>query len=342
LRIGKVAIDPGLSYEPEFSTHLGHRFRFFDLIQGGNLNIDQTEEVPAPLPSGFQRVGSFYQFSTDAVFGEVEVSFPYSESEIPVGAGENTLRIRRWNGTNWEGASSYAVDIDNNLVSGKFSSFSWFAVAPNRSPIADAGQDQTIYVDSLCTPDIAILDGTGSADADEDLLNYRWEIYGEVFSEEITDLSLPQGSLGSHEVLLAVEDGQGGIDSDTVNINVVDQFPPEMTVTIEPDVLWPPNHKMMPVSVTVTATDNCSSEPLCQITSIASNEQINEIGDGNTAPDWEITGILTANLRAERAGIGSDRIYTATVECTDDVGNSATAQATVTVPHDKGNGKKKK
>jgi len=35
------------------------------------------------------------------------------------------------------------------------------------------------------------------------------------------------------------------------------------------------------------------------------------IGSGNTAPDWEITGDATANLRAERSGKNkAGRIYT--------------------------------
>ena len=47
-----------------------------------------------------------------------------------------------------------------------------------------------------------------------------------------------------------------------------------------------------------------------------------------------ITGALTANLRAERAGPGDGRVYTLTVQCTDQSHNSATATTTVQVPHD--------
>ena len=45
---------------------------------------------------------------------------------------------------------------------------------------------------------------------------------------------------------------------------------------------------------------------------------------------------MTLKLRAERAGGGSGRIYTITYQATDDCGNSVTADATVTVPHNKG------
>jgi hypothetical protein len=41
-------------------------------------------------------------------------------------------------------------------------------------------------------------------------------------------------------------------------------------------------------------------------------------------------------LRAERSGGGSGRIYTVTVEATDEAGNTTTATTEVTVPHSKG------
>ena len=85
-----------------------------------------------------------------------------------------------------------------------------------------------------------------------------------------------------------------------------------------PATLWPPNHKMRPVTVTVDATDACDPNFSCEIVSVTSNEPANGIGDGNTSPDWSITGPLTLELRAERAGPGTGRIYTITVECTDE------------------------
>jgi len=43
---------------------------------------------------------------------------------------------------------------------------------------------------------------------------------------------------------------------------------------------------------------------------------------------------LSLQLRAERAGNKSGRIYTATVECTDGSGNSSTKAVAITVAHD--------
>jgi hypothetical protein len=106
-------------------------------------------------------------------------------------------------------------------------------------------------------------------------------------------------------------------------------------LTATPNILWPPNHKMVPVIVSVDVSDNCDSAVLqsCRIINVTSNEPVLGTGDGNTAIDWEITGNLTVNLRAERAGNGTGRTYTITVECTDNGGNTATQSITVTVPH---------
>src|SRR4030095_4167391 len=41
-------------------------------------------------------------------------------------------------------------------------------------------------------------------------------------------------------------------------------------------------------------------------------------------------------LRSERSGNGTGRIYTISVTCTDQYGNSSTSTTTVTVPHDNG------
>jgi hypothetical protein len=94
---------------------------------------------------------------------------------------------------------------------------------------------------------------------------------------------------------------------------------------------------MVPVTVAVSVSDICDTTPTCTITSVSSNEPVNGLGDGDTAPDWVITGGLSVNLRAERSGTGSGRLYTIAVTCTDDSGNSSTGTVGVTVPHSQGN-----
>jgi hypothetical protein len=88
---------------------------------------------------------------------------------------------------------------------------------------------------------------------------------------------------------------------------------------------------MAPVVVSVTVAD-CDVRTTCRIESVASNEPVDGLGDGDTSPDWEITGDLTLNLRAERSGQGDGRVYTITVACVDSSGNRSTSMVLVSVP----------
>lgn len=106
--------------------------------------------------------------------------------------------------------------------------------------------------------------------------------------------------------------------------------------TASPNALWPPNHQMVTVTLDVDATDGCS-DPTSRIISVSSNEPINGLGDGDTAPDWVIAGPLTLQLRSERSGLNSGRIYTITVRTTDDHDNEAINTVSVGVAHDQGN-----
>ena len=128
---------------------------------------------------------------------------------------------------------------------------------------------------------------------------------------------------------------EGGITITIPN----DTTPPIISVTLSPDVLWPPNHKMIEISASVTISDDVDPSPTFVLTSIESNEPDNGKGDGNTVGDIQGDDLGTPDvsfqLRAERAGGGDGRIYTVTYTATDASGNSASGSATVTVPHSK-------
>jgi hypothetical protein len=141
---------------------------------------------------------------------------------------------------------------------------------------------------------------------------------------------------GTYVVTLTVDDGRGGTDSDTTIVTVRDTTPPSINIwSATPEMLWPPNHKMVPITVGALASDNCDPAPVTQIISVTSNEPINGQGDGDTEPDWEITGPLTLNLRAERSGKGAGRNYTITIQTTDSSDNSSTETISVSVPKSK-------
>ena len=131
-------------------------------------------------------------------------------------------------------------------------------------------------------------------------------------------------------------DDQADCDNDGVG-DACDYDPPEITsITANRDTIWPPHHKMVSITLSVSASDDCDENPECGIIIVTSNEAATRQRGDDESPDWEITDNLTVNLRAERFGYGDGREYTITVECADDAGNSATSEAVVSVPHDEG------
>lgn len=104
-------------------------------------------------------------------------------------------------------------------------------------------------------------------------------------------------------------------------------------MAVSPNVLAPPNHQMMAISIQMSVIDLADAAPVCRIRDVTSNEPAQGLGDGDTAPDWVITGALGLTVRAERSGSGNGRVYTVALRCTDRSGNSAEKAATVSVPH---------
>lgn len=119
-----------------------------------------------------------------------------------------------------------------------------------------------------------------------------------------------------------------------------DTTPPTVTCSVTPNSIWPPNHKMVNVNASVSVTDAGSGPAGFTLVSVTSNEPDNGLGDGDTANDiqgWAIgTPDTSGQVRAERSGRGSGRVYTLTYAGMDQAGNSASCSTTISVPHDKG------
>jgi hypothetical protein len=107
-----------------------------------------------------------------------------------------------------------------------------------------------------------------------------------------------------------------------------DRTPPVIdSVTAAPSVLWPPRHRLEPVTLDVVASDACS-DVTCRVMWVRSNDPD---ADGL---DWLTTGDQSVQLRSERSG-QAGRDYVITVECLDAAGNASYRDVVVTVPHDR-------
>jgi uncharacterized repeat protein (TIGR03803 family) len=190
-----------------------------------------------------------------------------------------------------------------------------FKLVLNRPPVARC-HDVTVSAGSNCTAE-ALVDN-GSFDPDSgDTITLRQEPPGPY-------------TLGTTPVTLTVTDNHGASNSCTATVTVMDTTLPTISdVAVTPNVLWPPNSKMVEVTVNYTATDDCST--VSNTLFVTSNEVPN-----GGAPDWVIEDNHHVQLRAERSGTGSGRVYKVTVISTDNAGNSATSTVTVTVPKNHG------
>jgi hypothetical protein len=232
---------------------------------------------------------------------------------------------------NGDGKPELLIAKPAATVSGTADAGVVYLIISNSPPAADAGPDQIVSAGQKCVA-LVTLDGSDSTDPDGDALSYKWTGPFGTASGISPQVSL---GLGVHTVTLTVDDGNGGTGSDTVTIAVVDTTPPTIaSPSASPNQLSPPNHRMQPVALSLSATDNCSAVT-CHIVSVISNEPINGTGDGDAEPDWLITSSLGLELRAERAGLGSGRTYSIAVECADEKSNTSSSTIPVTVPQGK-------
>jgi len=119
--------------------------------------------------------------------------------------------------------------------------------------------------------------------------------------------------------------------------NTADTTPPVITLSATPKVLWPPNGKMVPVTVSGTITDTGSGVNVNSAAYAVKDEygELQPHGAISLGPGGNYS--LTILLQASRLGTDLDgRRYTVTVRAKDNAGNGGSMTSAVTVPHDRG------
>jgi hypothetical protein len=282
-----------VAYDSQFNPAVG---AFYVTVSGGAPVITVPEEVVADATSPAGAVVNYVVTATD--HGVINCT-PPSGSTFPLGT--TTVLCTA---TNPSGTSSASFDV---------------TVLDSTGPV--------LNIPTGITAEATGADGavvTWSASATDN-------IDGPV-AITCTPASGSQFPLGPTLVTCSALDSLEHETTGTFFVTVLDTTPPQiLSATASPDTLFPPNHNMVAVTLSVVATDLVDPAPIVKIVSVTSNQPVNGTGDGDTAPDWNVTGALTVDLRAERSP-GSDRVYTITVEATDATGNTAAYDVLVRVP----------
>lgn len=130
-------------------------------------------------------------------------------------------------------------------------------------------------------------------------------------------------AVGTTAVQCTATDSNGNSASDGFDVNVIDTIDPVISgITATPDVLSPPNNKLIPVTISVDVSDVADAMPRCFAFSVTGDEDING--------DFRLVSDLQIELRASRQK--DERTYTVHVRCVDDSANAADGSVTVRVP----------
>jgi hypothetical protein len=260
------------------------------------ITVPDDIEVEATGPDG--AAVTYAASAVDDKDGEVPVTLtPPSGSVFPL--GESTV-------------AAIAVDSTGNKATDSF----LVTVVDTTAP-------------ALALPADLTAEATSASGA---IVTFGAAAHDLVSGDVAVTLTPPSGSLfalGTTTVTASATDAAGNTATGTFTVTVRDATPPAIGArTVTPHEIWPPNHTMIPVVVGVEVHDAVDPAPDTRIVSVTSNEPT----DGS---DWVVTGPLTLELKAERAGEGTGRVYTIVVASVDHAGNASTVSLYVVVPHDR-------
>lgn len=150
---------------------------------------------------------------------------------------------------------------------------------------------------------------------------------------------------GTYNLQYFSEDPAGNVEATHTLIIKIDQTPPVVSVSPTPTTLWPPNGKLVTVTVSGLASDKLSGvNPVLRYRVDDEYRIVQPSGTTTLTPVTTQSGAIlsgsysfTIMLQARRAGQDHDgRHYAIFVTAADLAGNSSTASAQVIVPHDQG------
>jgi len=144
---------------------------------------------------------------------------------------------------------------------------------------------------------------------------------------------------GETTVLFYAADFAGNVEETQELVIRIDKTAPELTCSVTPEQIWPPNGKMVDVVATVEATDDGAGTPGFVLDWVSMDESLRMTMRSDNRPymdGWELgTADTEGQVRARRSGRAkSGRVYALDYSATDLAGNVGSCTLEVLVPHD--------
>jgi hypothetical protein len=329
-----MALTPSAAHATNCPGPDGYGYRCSDVSREYIAGVDDIENhcddctTPVPLPFTFTFYGTSYDEARVSSNGNLQFASSastFTNTELP-----NT-------DTN-EAIFPYFDDLRTD-TSGHGVFVKTVGTAPNRVFIIEwrtsyfGNNDQEAFFEVQL----------------EETTNEIYMVYGQTRDNGATATAGIQQAYGTTNFLQYSYNQAILTNENAVRYGVLDTDPPIVNCSADPDLLWAPNHQLVPVTVSLQVTDTDSGPNGVALFAAASSQPQNGLKDGNATNDIQgfgspvlsdtngssTTYTETGYLRAERSGNQKDgRVYTLTYRGSDMEGNSADCVVTVKVPHD--------
>jgi hypothetical protein len=151
-----------------------------------------------------------------------------------------------------------------------------------------------------------------------------------------TGTRLTLANNGIFTVTYHSQDPAGNAENTHTLVVMIDRTAPVVTINASPNILWPPNHKLVPVTVSGSVFD-ATSGPVGSVHFQVVDEYGQVAPHGNASLGPNHTYSFVVMLPASRLGQDKDgRTLTIFVTAADNAGNRTTVHTVVLVPHDMG------